>query len=78
MDDKAQVRAAPHPTIATSRQLLADIPFQELLDAAPDAIVIVDASGRIVVVNAQVERFFGYGRAKLIGQPVELPFQPDR
>jgi PAS domain S-box-containing protein len=48
------------------------MPFQALLDAAPDAIVIVDSAGRIVVVNGQVEHLFGYQRAELIGQPVEL------
>jgi PAS domain S-box-containing protein len=57
---------------AKSQQFLAEIPFQALLDAAPDAIVIVDMAGRIVVVNSQVEHVFGYGRAELIGQPVEV------
>ncbi len=43
-----------------------------LLEAAPDAMVCVDADGRIVLVNAQTERLFGYGRDELIGQPVEM------
>ena len=43
-----------------------------LLEAAPDAMVCVDAGGRIVLVNAQTERLFGYGREELIGQPVEI------
>ena len=42
-----------------------------LLEAAPDAMVCVDADGRIALVNAQTERLFGYGRDELIGQPVE-------
>jgi PAS domain S-box-containing protein len=53
-------------------QLPADFPFQALLDAAPDAIIIVAASGQIRVVNAQVEQLFGYLRAELLGKPVEL------
>src|SRR5580692_539797 len=44
----------------------------QLLEAAPDAMVCVDGDGRIALVNAQTERLFGYGRAELIGQPVEM------
>ena len=49
-----------------------DYRFAGLLEAAPDAMVCVDADGRIVLVNAQTERLFGYGRDELIGQPVEV------
>ncbi|MGD0936387.1 MAG: PAS domain S-box protein, partial [Streptosporangiaceae bacterium] len=53
-------------------QQLDDHLFAGLLEAAPDAMVCVDADGRIVLVNAQTERLFGYGRDELIGQPVEM------
>ncbi|MBL8779270.1 MAG: PAS domain S-box protein [Acidimicrobiales bacterium] len=43
-----------------------------LLDAAPDAIVVSDQDGRIRLVNRQAEALFGYDRAELIGEPVEL------
>ncbi len=43
-----------------------------LVDAAPDATVIVDASGTIKRVNRQVERLFGYTAAELVGGPVEV------
>jgi hypothetical protein len=43
-----------------------------LLEAAPDAIVAVDGDGSIVLLNAQAERLFGYGRADLIGKPIEM------
>ncbi|WP_229069380.1 PAS domain-containing sensor histidine kinase [Actinoplanes sp. DH11] len=43
-----------------------------LLEAAPDAIIGVDRSGLIAVVNAQTVRMFGYDRPELIGQPIEL------
>ena len=43
-----------------------------LLEAAPDGILAVDARGHIVVVNAQIERLFGYPRDELIGRPVEM------
>ena len=46
--------------------------FSGLLDAAPDAMVCVDSDGRIVLVNAQAERLFGYPREELAGQLVEI------
>ncbi len=56
---------------ATERQR-AEARFVGLLEAAPDAMVCVDADGRIALVNAQAERLFGYRRAELTGQPVEI------
>ena len=46
--------------------------FRGLLESAPDAIVIVDGRGQMVLVNTQTERLFGYPRAELLGQPVEI------
>jgi protein-histidine pros-kinase len=45
--------------------------FRGLLEASPDAMVIVDKDGTITLVNAQSERMFGYSRSELIGQPAE-------
>jgi PAS domain S-box-containing protein len=50
--------------------------FRALLEAAPDAIVIVDQRGTITIVNAQAERLFGYDRAELIGRSVEILVPP--
>ena len=46
--------------------------FRNLLESAPDAIVIVSEQGRIVLTNAQTEKLFGYARHELMDQPVEI------
>jgi PAS domain S-box-containing protein len=45
--------------------------YRGLLEAAPDAIVVVNQGGEIVLLNLQAERQFGYYRDELIGQPVK-------
>lgn len=50
--------------------------FKALLDSAPDATVIVDAGGKIVMINDQTERLFGYTRTEILGQQVEI-LMPD-
>ena len=51
---------------------LSDAVMQTLAEESPDAIVVVDVQGRLVWGNQQAEQLFGYGRAELLGQPVEL------
>ncbi|MBT8083872.1 MAG: PAS domain S-box protein [Woeseia sp.] len=46
--------------------------FRELLQAAPDAMIIVDEDGRIAIANDQSEIMFGYPRDELVGQPIEM------
>lgn len=46
--------------------------FHRLLEAAPDAMIIVNGPGEIVLVNSQAEIMFGYTREELIGQSVEM------
>lgn len=49
----------------------ADI-FRHIVEAAPNAIVLVGNHGLIELINAQTEKLFGYTRKELIGQPVEI------
>ena len=44
--------------------------YRGLLEAAPDAMVVVDQAGEIVLLNVQAEKQFGYQRDELVGQPV--------
>jgi PAS domain S-box-containing protein len=61
---------------ATSAERTADR-FQSYLELAPDAVIITNAEGRIEFVNRQTELLFGYERAELLHQPIEL-LMPER
>ncbi|MDH5648131.1 MAG: EAL domain-containing protein [Gammaproteobacteria bacterium] len=51
--------------------------FSGLLESAPDAMIICDRHGKIVLVNAQCERVFGFKREELIGEEVEILIPPE-
>jgi PAS domain S-box-containing protein len=54
-----------------------ELPFQQLVDAAPDGLVVCSQQGSIILVNEQAERMFGYGRDELLGKRIETLI-PDR
>lgn len=48
-----------------------------VLDAAPDAMLVIDGEGAIVFANQQVEKLFGYAPSEISGQPVEMLIPPE-
>ena len=60
---------APLPELISS---WSERTLQEVVASLPDAVVMVDQHGRIVLLNQQTERLFGYRRQEVLGQPIEL------
>ncbi|HKP58336.1 MAG TPA: PAS domain S-box protein [Polyangiales bacterium] len=46
--------------------------FELAVEAAPNAMIMVDSAGKVTLVNSDAERLFGYTRQELVGQPIEI------
>ena len=69
----AVLRRANDQVLALNETLrISERKFRGLIDSAPDAMVILDATGRIALINSRTEQLFGYARAELIGQPADM------
>lgn len=53
-------------------QIQSEYLLRNLVEAAPDAILVVDPSGKILLINKQGEDLFGYSRSELVGKAVEI------
>jgi PAS domain S-box-containing protein len=51
--------------------------FRRLVEAMPNAMVKINAAGRIIMVNAETERLLGYTRSELVGAPIEMLLPAD-
>ncbi len=71
-DGKSKVSG---PSRSLSVTLGEDV-YHDIVEAAPDAMVMIDASGHILLANRQVEKLFGYSREQIVGQSIEVLLPP--
>jgi len=67
---------APPAPPSSAENLLTAESYRLIVEAMPSAVLLTDPCGRILLVNAEGEKLFGYSREELIGQPVEMLIPP--
>lgn len=70
-DGQGRAKLLRGVSLDVTERRLAEDRFRRVIEAAPNAMVMIDAAGRIALVNAQAEAVFGYHRDELLGQPLE-------
>ncbi len=58
--------------VELAQRTLAERRFEDVIESAPDAMLLIDPAGTVMLVNAQTERLFGYSREELLGENFEF------